>query len=74
MDYKTQSLITISVLLLMMVAVGFYIGSVDPQITGASVAPLCKCLQDSDCNDNNATTQDMCVNKEDCEKAYCANK
>jgi len=74
MDYKTQSILTVSVLLVMMIVIGFSIGSIEQSITGASVSTACECIQDSDCNDNNASTQDKCVDKEDCMKAYCENK
>ena len=74
MHHKTQSIITVSALLLIMGIIGFSIGSLEESITGSSVAPACKCIEDSDCNDNNPNTEDICVNKEDCQKAYCIHR
>jgi hypothetical protein len=73
MDYRTQSIITISVIVVMLLAVGFSMGMIDNSITGAPIAPICKCVENKDCNDDNTTTDDVCVDKEDCEKAYCLN-
>ena len=73
MNYKTQSLITIGVVLVIMVSVGIFIGSMDSKVTGA-VTKECECSSDFDCNDNNPCTEDICLYPETCNAAKCINK
>ena len=74
MNYKIQSLLTVGMVLTLMIVIGVYIGQMDTAITGAVVAPVCECVENSDCNDFNSATEDICVNQENCQEAYCLNK
>lgn len=74
MDYKIQSIMTVSMVLLLMVIIGVSVGQMDTTITGAAVKPICDCIEDSDCNDFNPNTEDICMEKDSCQKAYCINK
>ena len=74
MHYKTQSIITILALVAIIVLVGVSIGQLEDSITGAAVTPICDCAEDVDCDDSNPNTQDICMNKDDCQNSYCINK
>ena len=74
MHYKTQSMITISVLLLFMLAIGVMVNNVDNRITGAAVAEDCECSADSDCDDGNPCTEDFCLYADSCEASLCVHK
>ena len=73
MNYKTKSIITIAVLVGFMATVAIFINNLDLNITGAVVRPVCKCIEDIDCDDNNPCTEDTCLYKENCEAAVCVN-
>lgn len=73
MHYKTQSYITIGVVLVIMVSVGIFIGSMESGPTGA-VAKECECSNNLDCDDNNPCTEDICLYPETCAAATCINK
>lgn len=74
MDYKTKSIITVSVLVLFMVITAIFINNLEGAVTGAVVTPACKCDENADCNDNNPSTEDICLYPEDCEASLCINK
>ena len=74
MHYKTQQAITISVLLLFMLSIGFMINNLDGSITGAVVAEDCECKADSGCIDNDACTEDICLYPDNCEASLCLHK
>ena len=59
MHYKTQSIITISVVLVIMVAVAILVNSIDLGLTSSAIKS--ECNEDSDCNDSNVCTQDICL-------------
>lgn len=71
MDYKIQSTITILVLVGIMVGIGLFVNNFN-NITGA--AATCQCSVDSDCDDNNACTEDICLYADECSAALCINK
>ena len=71
MHYKTQSIITISVVLVIMVAVAIFINSIDLGVTGSTVKS--ECNEDSDCNDSNPCTEDICLYPET-NSAKCLHK
>lgn len=73
MHYKTQSIITISVVLGIMVCVAVLINSVNPGMTGA-VTKDCECASSVDCDDGNACTEDICIYADSCASAKCINK
>ena len=73
MNYKTQSIITIGVVLVIMVSVGIFIGSMDSGPTGA-VTKDCECSNNLDCDDNNPYTEDICLYPETCKASKCINK
>ena len=74
MHYKTQSTITISILMVVMVIVGVLINMINGTITGATVYPVCKCSSDADCDDDNECTEDICLYADDCISSVCINK
>ena len=74
MDYKTQSIITIGVIVLFMVVVAVAINNIEGALTGAVVTSACECDEDSDCDDNNPDTEDICLYPENCEASLCVNK
>lgn len=74
MHYKTKSLLTIGALLGIMIVVAVAINNIEGTITGATIQPVCDCIEDSDCNDNNPCTEDICLYKDNCEAALCVNK
>ena len=49
MHYKTQSMITIGILVGIMVFIGIGINNLEGSITGAVIAPACDCNDNSDC-------------------------
>lgn len=68
MHYKTKSIISISVMLLVMILVGYTLASVkQPSVTGLSVAD-CKieCRSNTDCFDGDSCTTDVCTSPFDC--------
>lgn len=74
MDYKVKSIITISVVVLFMIFIAVMINNLNGEITGAAIGAQCKCAQDSDCNDNNQCTKDVCLYPEKCSTASCAHE
>ena len=74
MDYKVKSILTISVLVGFMLTVAVFINNLDESITGAVVAPVCECSVDSDCDDSDQCTEDLCLYADNCEAALCVNK
>jgi len=73
MNYKTKSILNVVVLIGFMAATAFFINDMDLHITGSVVKAQCKCIEDIDCNDNNPSTEDICLYKENCEAAVCVN-
>jgi len=73
-SHTLKSAITISLVIIVMISVGYFINRLNSTATGATVAPICKCIEDNDCNDNNPCTEDFCLYKETCEAAICVNK
>ena len=71
MHYKTKSYLTIAVLLAFMFSIAFVINNAQNQVTGAVVAPICECNENSDCNDNNPATEDICLYPDDCQASLC---
>lgn len=74
MDYKTQSILTVTALLAIMVVVGVSIGQLENSITGAAIEPACQCTEDAECDDNNPETNDICINADKCLESYCLHK
>jgi hypothetical protein len=74
MHYKTHSLITIGILVGLMIVVAVAINNIEGSITGAVVKPACDCNEDSDCDDSNECTEDVCLYPESCDAALCVNK
>ena len=74
MHYKTKSLLTIGVLVGMMLVVAVAINNLEGTVTGAVVKPICDCTEDSDCDDSNPDTEDVCLYADNCEAALCVNK
>jgi hypothetical protein len=74
MDYKTKSILTVAVILTFMLAVAIFINNLEGSITGAVVKPACKCHSNSDCNDNNQCTEDICLYPDSCDASLCVNK
>ncbi|MBW2977427.1 hypothetical protein KY331_01135 [Candidatus Woesearchaeota archaeon] len=72
--YKLKSAALILVILVFMVGVGYFVNDLHGTVTGAVVGPVCKCIEDSDCNDNNPCTEDICLYKDTCEAAICINR
>jgi hypothetical protein len=73
MDYKVKSIITIVVLIGFMATVAIVINNLEGEITGAVVRPICKCIDNFDCNDNDPCTEDICLYADNCEAAVCVN-
>ncbi len=73
MDYKIKSIITVVVLVAFMVGTGVFINNLEGTITGAVVAPACECSSDSDCDDRNKCTEDICLYADNCEASLCVN-
>ena len=72
MNYKTKSALTIAILLLFMVSVAVFINNLEGSITGATTASKsCKCKVNSDCNDHNPCTEDICIYPENCMASLC---
>ena len=74
MDYKIKSGLTIFLLVAFMVGTGIFINNLEGSITGAVVAPQCKCSVDLDCEDDNSCTEDVCLYGDDCVASLCVNK
>ncbi|MBW3003857.1 hypothetical protein KY328_02510 [Candidatus Woesearchaeota archaeon] len=75
MHYKTKSLVTIIVAVVIMVGLGFTLNSFrNSQVTGAAVADECHiaCRAPIDCFDGDKCTEDVCVLPYDC-NSYCEN-
>ena len=73
MNYKIRSIITISVLVLFMVGVGVFINNIEGAVTGAVVTTACECDENSDCDDGDVSTEDICLYKDNCEASICVN-
>jgi len=73
MDYKIKSVVTIAVIVAFMASVAFVINNLESEITGAVVKPICDCLEDYDCDDNDPCTEDICLYADSCEAAICVN-
>ena len=73
MNHKTRSILTVSVIFALMISTGILIGLSDTSMTGAAVKE-CRCTQDSDCNDNNPYTEDICLYAESCAASKCINR
>jgi len=56
-----------------MAVVAVVINNLEGEVTGAVIKPQCKCMDDSDCNDNNPCTEDTCLYADYCEAAVCVN-
>jgi hypothetical protein len=72
MDYKIKSTITIVVILLIMVTVGFLASYFQGGITGGVIGEVVACNAAEDCNDGIACTIDSCKNQ-GTEGSFCAN-
>lgn len=72
--YKIKSTALIVLILAFMVGVGYFINDLHNTITASVIGPQCKCVEDSDCDDNNQCTEDICLYKETCEAAVCINR
>ena len=70
MNHKLKSLLIVFLLLAVLTAIGFFMGG---GITGASTAYSVACFDNSDCNDQISTTEDICKNQ-GTEYALCINK
>ena len=73
MNYKTKSVLTVAVLIGFMAAVAIFINNLESEITGAVVKPVCRCMANTDCDDKNQCTEDICLYAESCEAAVCVN-
>ena len=73
MHHNTQSILTIIVLIIFMAVVAFVINNLEGEVTGAVIKPQCKCTADSDCNDNDPCTEDICLYADYCEASVCVN-
>ena len=74
MHYKTQSYLTIALLLGLMTIIAISVNNLEGGITGAVIQPICDCTENSECNDNNPCTEDFCLYQDTCEAALCVNK
>ena len=74
MDYKTKSVLTVTVVVLLMIIVAVFINNLQGTITSASVLSACECSEDSDCDDNHPCTEDICLYADECEASLCVNK
>lgn len=74
MDYKIKSILTVVILVGFMAAVAVFINNLESEITGAIIKPVCKCTTNSDCDDNDPCTEDICLYADNCEAAICVNK
>lgn len=72
MDYKIKSAITVAIILVIMVSVGFLINSFQGGITGGSITKAVACYSNADCNDWIECTVDSCKNA-GTERAFCDN-
>ena len=54
-----------------MIGVAFTINNLQDSVTGASVAPVCECSENIDCDDSDPATEDICLYADDCEAATC---
>ena len=73
MDFHIKSVITIVVLVGFMALVAIVINNLESEVTGAVIKPVCKCAEDSDCDDKDFCTEDICLYSENCEAAVCVN-
>ena len=74
MHYKTQSMITIGILVGIMLITAVAINNIEGTITGAVVTDNCDCKENIDCDDSNTCTEDICVYADTCEAALCVNR
>lgn len=74
MHHKTQSIITVSILVLFMIAIGVLVNNMDSRITGATTAEDCDCSTDSDCGDSDPCTEDLCLYPDNCKASLCIHK
>jgi hypothetical protein len=72
MHHKTQSIVTIGIVLAIMFSVAILINSMEGP-TGAVVKD-CECQNNLECNDNNPCTEDLCLYPESCAASKCINK
>lgn len=72
MHYKTQSMITIAVVLAIMVGVAIFVNSIDLGITGSTTKS--KCSKNLDCYDGNSCTEDICLYPESKSASECLHK
>jgi hypothetical protein len=73
-SYQIKSAAIIAVIVVFMVAIGYFINDFNQKITGAAVAPVCRCSEDINCYDNDPCTEDICLYKESCSAALCINR
>ncbi|MEA3430273.1 MAG: hypothetical protein U9R08_03295 [Nanoarchaeota archaeon] len=74
MHYKTKSLVTMLIFVVVMVGLAFTMNSFqNSSITGAAVSECnIACRAPIDCNDGNKCTEDVCILPYDC-NSYCEN-
>lgn len=72
MEHKTKSVLLVSLLLVMTVAIGLFV-NYGGGITGAVVTEEIACYEDSDCDDKIEETEDICRNP-GTEFSLCVNK
>lgn len=61
MNHRKQSIIMISILVIAMFAVGFLVANSKDSITGRAIKKELGCKQNSDCNDHDKNTEDICL-------------
>jgi len=74
MHHKTKSIIVLATLFLLMVSLAILMNKTQNTITGAVVKQPCECKADSDCDDNNPETTDVCLYPDSCIDSICINK
>ena len=71
MNHKIKSLLIVLILIVMLAAIGLFVGQ--GGITGASTAHSVACFDNEDCNDKIEGTEDICKNP-GTEFALCVNR
>ncbi|MBW2981843.1 hypothetical protein KY343_03080 [Candidatus Woesearchaeota archaeon] len=73
MHHKTKSILVIVILVGFMAIVAVLVNNLEGEITGAVIKPQCRCIDNSDCDDNNPCTEDICLYADNCKAAVCIN-
>ena len=74
MHHTTKTIMVITILLVFTITAAIIIGSAQNSITGAVTAKPCECKIDSDCNDNNPLTTDVCLYSDSCQDSLCIHR